>query len=156
LATSHDENVVIIGFNVKVDNKAKDEAERLGINITTFDIIYKLAEWWTEKVDERLPHEEIEKTTGKLKILKLFSANKDKQVLGGRVLEGSIKLNAKVKIYRRDFDIGFGKIVELQSMKIKTNEVLEGNECGLMIESKIEIIPGDIIESIEIEKRKII
>ncbi|MFO0743719.1 MAG: GTP-binding protein [Candidatus Paceibacterota bacterium] len=156
LATSHDENVVIIGFNVKVDNKAKDEAERLGINITTFDIIYKLAEWWTEKVDERLPHEEIEKTTGKLKILKLFSANKDKQVLGGRVLEGSIKLNAKVKIYRRDFDIGFGKIVELQSMKIKTNEVLEGNECGLMIESKTEIIPGDIIESIEIEKRKII
>jgi translation initiation factor IF-2 len=156
LATSHDENVVIVGFNVKIENKAKDEAERLGITLTTFDIIYKLAEWWNEKVDERLPHEEIEKTTGKLKILKLFSANKDKQVLGGRVLEGSIKLNAKVKIYRRDFEIGSGKIIELQSMKIKTNEVLEGNECGLMIESKTEIIPGDIIESIEIEKKKII
>ena len=156
LATSHDENVVIVGFNVKIENKAKDEAERLGITLTTFDIIYKLAEWWNEKVDERLPHEEIEKTTGKLKILKLFSANKDKQVLGGRVLEGSIKLNTKVKIYRRDFEIGSGKIVELQSMKIKTNEVLEGNECGLMIESKIEIIPGDIVESIEIEKKKII
>ena len=56
---------------------------------------------------------------------------------------------------RRDFEIGTGKVVELQSMKIKTNEVLEGNECGIMIESKIEIIPGDMIEAVEIERKKI-
>ena len=56
---------------------------------------------------------------------------------------------------RRDFEIGTGKVVELQSMKIKTNEVTEGNECGIMIESKIEIIPGDMIEAVEIERKKI-
>ncbi|MEN9338390.1 MAG: translation initiation factor translation initiation factor [Candidatus Parcubacteria bacterium] len=156
LGTSHDENVLIVGFNVKVENKAKDEAERLGITTYTFDIIYKLSEWFTIKVEERLPHEEIEKVLGKLKILKTFSVSKDKQVLGGRVLEGSMKLDTKVKIYRRDFEIASGKVVELQSMKIKTNEVTEGNECGIMIESKTEIIPGDIVESIAIEKKKMI
>lgn len=156
LASSHDENILIIGFNVKVENKAKLEAERLGIKINTFDIIYKLIEWFREIVEERLPHEEIEKVLGKLKILKTFSNNKDKQVLGGEVKEGSVKLGTKVKIYRRDFEIGFGKVVELQNMKIKANEVLEGNQCGIMIESKTEIIPGDIIVSIEIEKKKIL
>ncbi|MEA4910549.1 Translation initiation factor IF-2 [bioreactor metagenome] len=156
LASAHDENVLIVGFNVKVENKAKDEAERLNIKPVTFDIIYKLGEWFRETVDERLPHEEIEKLIGKLKILKTFSTQKDKQVLGGKVLEGSMKLGAKVKIFRRDFEIGSGKVLELQSMKIKAVEVTEGNECGIMIESKTEIIPGDMVQIIEIERRKII
>jgi translation initiation factor IF-2 len=155
LGTSHDEDVLIIGFNVKIENKARDEAERLSITPYTFDIIYKLSEWFRERVDDRLPHEETEKLIGKLKILKNFSVNKDKQVLGGRVLEGVIKNTAKIKIYRRDFEIGVGKVIELQSMKIKADEVIEGNECGIMIESKIEIIPGDIIQAIEIERKKI-
>ncbi len=156
LASSHDENVLIVGFNVKVENKAKLEGERLDINPMTFDIIYKLGEWFREIVEERLPHEEIEKVIGKIKILKTFSSIKDKQVLGGEVKEGSIKLGAKVKIYRRDFEIGTGKVVELQSMKIKAVEVLEGNQCGIMIESKTEIIPGDIATAFEIERKKII
>lgn len=156
LGCAHDDNVIIIGFNVKIENKAKDEADRLDIKPVTFDIIYKLGEWWKSTIEGRLPHEEVEKVIGKLKILKNFSANKDKQVLGGKVLEGSIKMNARVKIWRRDFEIGIGKVVELQSMKIKANEVIEGNECGIMIESKTEIIPGDVVEALEVERKKII
>lgn len=156
LASSHDDNVLIVGFNVKIENKARLEGERLGINPVTFDIIYKLGEWFREIVEERLPHEEIEKVIGKIKILKTFSSIKDKQVLGGEVKEGSIKLGARVKIYRRDFEIGTGKVIELQSMKIKAVEVLEGNQCGIMIESKTEIIPGDIATAFEIERKKII
>ena len=156
LASSHDENVLIIGFNVGVENKAKLEGQRLGIFPTTFNIIYKLAEWFENIVEERLPFEEIEKATGKLKILKNFSSTKDKQVLGGEVKEGALRLNSKVKIYRRDFEIGVGKIIELQSMKIKTDEVIEGNQCGIMIESKIEIIPGDLIVAFEIERKKVL
>ncbi len=154
LACSHDENVIILGFNVKVENKAMDEGERLNIKPITFDIIYKLGEWFKETVENRMPHEEIEKSIGKLKILKTFSITKDKQVLGARVLEGVAKTNTKVKIFRRDFEIGVGKITELQSMKIKTEEVIEGVECGIMIESKTEIIPGDMIEVFLIERKK--
>ena len=156
LATSHDKDVLIIGFNVKIENKAQLEADRLGIKINTFNIIYELSKWFRDTVEGRLPFEEIDKITGKLKILKTFSTDKDKQVLGARVLSGIVKNSSKVKIIRREFEIGYGKVTELQSMKLKANEVLEGNECGIMIESKTEIIPGDILDIVEIEKKKII
>jgi translation initiation factor IF-2 len=132
LATSHDENVLILGFNVKIENKARDEADRLSISPITFDIIYKLGEWFKEKVDERLPYKEIENVTGKLKILKNFSVSKDKQVLGGKVIEGSIKNGAKVKIFRRDFELGTGKVVELQSMKIKAYLINKAKDINVI------------------------
>lgn len=156
LSSAHDEEVLILGFNVEITNKAKNEAERLNIKPNTFNIIYELVKYFKDIVEERLPHEEIEKVLGKIKILKTFSKTKDKQVLGANVLDGVAKLKSKVKIYRRDFEIGYGRIIELQSMKINTEEVQAGNQCGIMIESKTEIIPGDIIEIIEVEKKKII
>lgn len=156
LASAHDENVLIIGFGVDVETKAKNEAERLNIKPITFEIIYKLGEWFRGIVEERLPHTETEKVIGKLKILKNFSQTKDKQVLGANVFEGLVKLKSKVKILRRDFEIGLGKVVELQSMKMAVEEITAPNQCGIMLESKLEIIPGDIVEVIEIEKQKML
>lgn len=92
---------------------------------------------------------------GTLKVLKNFSTQKDKHVIGGRVETGRIQLNSLVKIVRRGVELGRGRIIELQSQKIKTNEVLEGTECGLMVESKIDMIPSDILESLVVEKLKI-
>ena len=156
LGASHDENAIILGFNVKIENAAKEQAERFKQTPITFKIIYELGEWFKKTVEERLPYEEIQKQIGKLKILKTFSINKDKQVVGGKVISASIKQGYRIKIWRRDFEIGFGKITEIQSMKINIKEVMEGQECGILIESKTEIIPGDIIEAFEIEKRRII
>ncbi|MDD5152983.1 MAG: translation initiation factor IF-2, partial [Candidatus Pacebacteria bacterium] len=88
-----------------------------------------------------------EETIGTLKVLKIFNATKHKQVVGGKVTKGVIKLDAQVKIMRRETEIGRGKVVELQQQKIATKEVLEGSECGIMVEAKIEITPGDILEA---------
>jgi translation initiation factor IF-2 len=77
------------------------------------------------------------------------------QVVGGKVESGMMKTGALVNISRRGFLLGKGRIVELQSQKIKTDVVNEGTECGLTIESKIEIIPNDTIEAILVEKLKI-
>lgn len=150
-----DEKVLIIGFAVKVDSKARDQAERFNIKPETFDIIYKLSEWFDTVVTDRLPYEEKETVLGTLKILKTFSSQKDKHVIGGRVETGRIALNSLVKVIRRGVELGRGRIVELQSQKIKTNEVIEGNECGLMVETKVEMIPSDILESIQVEKLRI-
>lgn len=150
-----DEKVLIIGFAVKVDPKARDQSERFNVKPETFDIIYKLSEWFDTVVLDRLPYEEKETILGTLKVIKSFSSQKDKHVIGGRVETGRITLNSLVKIIRRGVEMGRGRIVELQSQKIKTNEVIEGNECGLMVETKIEMIPSDILESIEILKTRI-
>lgn len=146
-------NTIILGFSTKVDASARTHAEKMGIDVQVFDIIYKLSEWLQKVVEERTPRNKVEESTGIAKILKIFSKVKDKQILGGRVEKGLIVLGAEVKIMRRDFEIGTGRVKELQKMKAKVQEVEEGNEFGSLIESKIEIAPGDRIESfIEVEK----
>ncbi len=137
---------VIIGFKVGVSKEAGSIAEKTGLAIKTFDVIYKITDFLNEELDKKTPRETVEETVGQAKILKTFSKSKDKQVLGGRVLGGGIAVNSSVKIVRREHEIGRGRVTELQQQKIKTGEVKDG-EFGMMIESKIEIAPGDIVES---------
>jgi translation initiation factor IF-2 len=155
MLASSDEKTVIIGFSVKMEGKARDQADRFSIKPELFDIIYKLAEWFDTLVESRLPFEEKEVVLGTLKLLRNFSSQKDKHVIGGRVETGRIANGAVVKIMRRGVELGRGRIVELQAQKIKAAEVLEGNECGLMVETKIEMIPSDILEAILVEKKRI-
>ncbi len=150
-----DDKVLIIGFAVKIDGKALDQAERFNVKPQTFDIIYKLSEWFDTVVLDRLPYEEKETVLGTLKVLRTFSSQKDKHVIGGKVETGRIANGSLVRVIRRGVELGKGRIVELQSQKIKTNEVIEGNECGLMVETKVEMIPTDILESILVEKTRI-
>lgn len=138
---------VIVGFNTKIDNGARDLNESLKVKIETFDIIYKLTDWLKELIEERRPRQETVEVIGSVKILKIFGATKDKQVIGGKVTIGRIALGSNVRIMRRDFEIGSGKIVELQTNKIKSREILEGSDCGIQVESKIEIAPGDVLEA---------
>lgn len=156
LLASGDERCIIMGFNVKLESKAREQADRFKIEPKLFDIIYKLTEWFAEEFENRLPYEEVENVLGDLKVLKAFSSNKDIHVIGGKVLTGKLSVGNVVKIIRRDFELGRGKIEELQQMKIKTKEVLADNECGLQVQSKFEIIPGDIIKCVEIIKKKAI
>jgi translation initiation factor IF-2 len=138
----------LIGFNVKVDSQAKTLADRDGIEIATFDIIYKLSEWLETKLIESTPRIEVEEVTGTAKVLKMFSKVKDKQIIGCRMESGTIMLHEQVKIIRRDAEIGVGKVRELQSQKQKISQVEEGKEFGTMIEAKIEIAPGDKLQAV--------
>ena len=146
-------DALIVGFNVKADKSAIELAEKQGIAMSFFDIIYKLTEWLSEEMEKRRPRIETIEITGRAKILKTFSRTKERQIIGGRVTEGHIKLNSVVKVMRRDFEIGRGKIVNLEKGKTKTSEVEEGAEFGLMLESKIEVAQGDTIESFSITQK---
>lgn len=152
LATTK-EGSIVLGFDTNIDNNAKALAERHSVTIQTFDIIYKLAEWLEAFMIEKTPKMKVEEIRGKVKVLKFFSKTKDKQVIGCRVEEGSISINDEVRIMRRDAQIGRGKIKALQQMKNEVKEVREVNECGVMIESKFEIAPGDYLESFAIVEK---
>ena len=156
MMASGDANTSILGFDIAMESKARDQADRFKMNPEIFDIIYKLTERFADIVQEKLPYEEIEKVIGKLKVLKTFNTTKDIRVVGGKVLEGIIKEGATVKIMRRDYEIGKGKIVGLQQMKMKAKEITEGNECGVEIETKHEIIASDILTVVEIERKKMV
>ena len=138
---------IIVGFNTKMDNGARDLNETLKVDVQLFDIIYKLTDYLKETIEARRPRQEVAEVIGAIKILKTFGATKDKQVVGGKVTTGRITVGATVRIIRRDFEIGTGKVVEIQMNKIKTKEVLEDTECGMLVEAKIDIAAGDVLEA---------
>ncbi len=138
-------DAIVVGFNVKVERPAKDLAEKLGVEIDTFDIIYELSDWLNTALKNRTPKKEEKVVTGKIKILKHFSTQKYTHVLGGRVEEGHIKLGQKVKISRRDIELGKGTVKNLQQMKSDVQKIDEG-EFGMQLETKAEIAPGDYLE----------
>lgn len=144
---SGSDSAIIIGFHTKVERGAQDIAERFGITIKTFDIIYKLSEWLNEELDHRTPKIMGEDVVGTAKVLKTFSVAKHKQVIGGKVTTGFLEVGAQVKIMRREVEIGRGKIDGLQQQKLASKKVDEGNECGMMVEAKIEIAGGDVLEA---------
>lgn len=143
------ENAIIVGFNVKVARAATELAERLNVEIDTFDIIYELSEWLDAALKNRTPKREDEVVSGRAKILKEFSTQKNSHVLGGRMEEGTIKLKQTVRILRRDIEIGKGTVTNLQQTKMDTDSVSDG-EFGMQISAKIDLAPGDYIEGIDL------
>lgn len=141
------ERTLVIGFNTKTDAPAKTMAERNNIEIHHFTIIYKLSEFIKERLEDLTPKIKEEEVQGKTKVLKSFSKIKDKQVIGGRVEDGILSVGSTINILRKDEKIGEGKIKGLESQKNKTNEVSSGKECGIMLESRVEIVPGDYLEN---------
>jgi translation initiation factor IF-2 len=146
-------NPLIIGFNVKIDNTTKDAADRLNLKPQIFNIIYDINPIIIKEITERTPKIEVEETVGKAKILKIFGKTKDRQVVGGTVLEGTLMLGRKCKILRQLNEIGRGTIVDLQQQKLKAREVVKGNQFGALIESKITIANDDTIEVFDVVQK---
>ena len=153
LKTANIKDSLILGFNVSSDKSAEMLALRDNTEIKTYKIIYELVDYVKEKIKEHTPVETVKTVTGLAKILRIFSENKGKQVAGGRLEEGEIKLGSVVEISRRDSLIGTGKVKELQIQKIKTDLVKEGQEFGMMVESKIALAPGDILKATSLIKQ---
>ena len=112
-----------------------------------------MTEWLEEEMEKRRPRIETIEIIGKAKIIRAFSRTKERQIVGGKVTEGNMMLGGTVKIMRREFEIGRGKIVNLEKGKVKTSSVEEGAEFGMMVESKIEIVSGDVIEMFSIAQK---
>ena len=140
------ENAIIVGFNVKPDRGAAELAERLGVEIETFDIIYKLSEWLEGALKARTPKKTEQVVTGRAKILKYFSTQKHSHVLGARAEEGTLSLDQHVRITRRDVLLGTGILKNLQQLKSNVKMITEG-EFGMQLDSKVEVAPGDYIEA---------
>ena len=137
---------VVVGFNVKVDAAARELAERQGVTVETFNVIYQLAEWLARTLEERRPREEVSELSGAATILKVFSAQSGRVVLGGRIEQGALAENQEARVVRRGADIGRGKIVSLQTGKTPVKKVEEGAEFGMMLKTECLPAAGDKLE----------
>ncbi len=143
----------ILGFDVGVDASAKSLAERLFVEIKTFDVIYKISEWLAEEVEKKTPKVMVEETTAEAKVLKIFSSMKDKHIIGARAEKGTFFVGENAKIMRGGTEIGRGKIRELQKEKNKASEVGAGVEFGCQFQSDIIPAPGDKLEIFKIMEK---
>jgi len=146
---SSGEKAIAIGFNTNCPAGIKTLAERLGVTVKLFDIIYEAEDWLKKEAKKREPIEEKEEVIGKAKILKIFRDEKNKKIVGGEATEGKILPGKNVKIYRRDFLLGEGKILELKKMQTRAEEIKEGEQFGALIQTKAPIEPKDTLEVIE-------
>ena len=105
-----------------------------------------MLEWLAEELERRRPRKETREIIGAAKVLKTFSKTKERQVIGCRITTGKLAVGANVTIMRRDFPLAQGTIIEIQNAKQQVKEISEG-ECGMMVECKTDIAPGDVLEA---------
>lgn len=148
--TAQAAGALIIAFTVGTDSSARDLAERAGVAIESFTIIYELKERVETLVAERAPRITVEEIVGEAKVLKTFNATGSKQVLGARWISGNLKVGDRVKVDRRGILIGQGKITNLQVARVDTQEIKMEGEFGLQVETKEDIAGGDTLQAFHV------
>ncbi len=144
----------IVGFRVKTNPIAQKLARREGIKIMTFEVIYELAQAVRELLKKRVVSEIVRTDLGKIKILAIFHTEKNRQIIGGKVIEGEVRKGALLEVYRNEEKVGSGKIVSLQRNKKEIGEIEKGAECGMLYEGDIKVEEEDILEAYIKERKK--
>lgn len=142
----------IIGFHVRPDVKARDVAQREGIEIRYYDVIYEVVEDIRMALEGLLRPEEVERILGTAEVRQLFRIPKVGTVAGCYVSDGVMQRNLPVHLVRDQVRIFSGKIASLKRFKDDAREVREGYECGISIEGYNDIKEGDLIECYRIDE----
>jgi translation initiation factor IF-2 len=145
---------IILGFNVTPTPVAKRMAEMSQVSIESFNIIYKLVEAVKDKLSAMLPPEIIRTDLGRLSVLAIFKTGKRDMIVGGRVTSGKMIRNAQIEVKRDDEILGKGKLANLQHNKNNTDEVGQGNECGVTFDGSVKIQVGDTLICFKEEEKK--
>lgn len=139
-------DAIIIGFNVRANSQAVDDAKQYGVEIRTYDIIYKVVEDMEDAMKGMLDPEYEEKVTGKLEVRQIFKFSKVGLIAGCHVVTGVVRNNEKARIIRDDVVIYNGAVNTLQHEKDQVKEVTKGMDCGITLENCQDYKEGDIIE----------
>lgn len=145
---------IIIGFNVRPNNKLKDYAKDNNVEIRLYNIIYKVVEEMESAMKGMLDPVLEEKILGTAEIRKIFKFSRVGSIAGSYVVDGIIKNNSKARIIRDSIVIYDGNINSLQREKDAVKEVKKGLECGITIENYNDLKEGDIIEAYEMVEVK--
>ncbi len=150
---AHAASGIIIAFNVGTDLIARDLADRDGVPIHTFSIIYELSEKVAELLSERIPSIDVEQELGRAKVLKPFSSSAKKQVLGARYISGTLALGARVKVLRGGGEeVARGSITNLQQARADVNVIKTEGDFGIEIECRTPLAYGDELVAFTVEK----
>ncbi len=144
-------NAIIIGFNVRANKQARESAEREGLEIRYYNIIYDLVDDVKSAMSGLLAPERRETFIGYAEILEVFNITKVGKVAGCRVTEGMVERGSGVRLLRDDVVIHEGKLSTLKRFKDEVKDVQMGQECGMAFENYQDMRAGDVIECFRVE-----
>ena len=145
-------NAIIIGFNVQADVSARRLAEKEGVDIRLYEIIYRMTEDIEKALNGMLEPVVREKVLGRAQVLQVFSASKFGKVAGCRVTDGELRRNAKVRLFRGTDIVYEGDMGSLRHEKEDVKEIKQGYECGVGFKGFNDIEPGDQLVCYILEK----
>ncbi|MBR7618003.1 translation initiation factor IF-2 [Phenylobacterium sp. 20VBR1] len=148
-------NSPILGFNVRASSQARQLAEREGVEIRYYSVIYDLIDDIKGVLSGMLAPEQRETFLGNAEVLQVFDITKVGRVAGCRVTEGTVRKGARVRIIRADIVVlELGTLQTLKRFKDEVNEVNAGQECGMFFQGFQDIKEGDTIECFSLEEVK--
>jgi len=142
---------VIIAFNVRATNQAREMAQRDGVDIRYYSIIYDVADDVEKLVRGKVAPKARERFLGYAEIRKVFDITKTGKVAGCMITEGVVKRGAGVRLLRDGVVIHNGELTQLKRFKDDVREVARGYECGLSFANFNDLREGDVVECFEIE-----
>ena len=138
---------IVVGFNVRPNGEAKNLAEREGVDIRTYKIIYKLTEDIEAALVGMLTPDIIEEITGGAEVRQLFKASKIGTIAGCMVTSGLITRGSHVRVIRDGIIVADTEIDTIRHLKDEVKEIKEGFECGIVLKGYSELVEGDQIEA---------
>jgi translation initiation factor IF-2 len=136
-------NAIVIGFNVQADISARRVAEKEGVDIRLYEIIYRMTEDIEKALKGMLAPVVKEKVLGRAQVLQVFTASKFGKVAGCKVLDGELRRNAKARLFRGTDVVYEGDMGSLRHEKDDVKEVKQGYECGVGFKNFSDIQAGD-------------
>jgi translation initiation factor IF-2 len=145
---------IILAFNVRAHKEAREAAERAGIEIRYYNIIYDLVDDVKAAMSGLLAPTLREERLGEAQILEVFNVSKVGKIAGCRVLDGVVQRGAHVRLIRDNVVIHEGRLSQLKRFKDDAREVTSGQECGMAFENYQDMRSGDLIECYRVEEVK--
>lgn len=145
-------NAIVIGFNVRADSNAKVVAEKEGVDIRLYNVIYDAVDDVTKAMKGMLTPKFKESIVGSIEVREVFKISGVGAVAGAYVTSGKAVRNGKVRVYRNDVCVYDGNILALKRFKDDVKEVATGYECGVSVENYNDIKVGDIFEIYQMEE----
>ncbi len=145
-------NAIVIGFNVRPDANARELAEREGVDVRLYRVIYDAIDDVKAALSGMLKPEQREAELGRAEVRELFRVPKLGVIAGCYVLSGTIRRDGKARLVRDGIVIYEGRVGSLRRFKDDVREVAQGYECGIGIEGYQDIKEGDVIEAYEVRE----
>ena len=142
-------DAIIIGFQVRPSANARKEAEKEGVEIRLYSVIYKAIEEVKDAMEGMLSPEIKEEITGTAEVLQTYHISKVGTIAGALVRDGKVKRTSKVRVIRDGIVIYSGELGSLKRFKDDAKEVVSGYDCGLSVQGYNDIREGDLIEAFE-------